>query len=207
MIDRVVTSGTFTIDGESFDVDNNVWLVGDTDEVLVVDAAHDHEPILAGIAGRRVTAIVATHGHNDHINAAGALADATGAPILLHPDDRPLWDQVHGDREPDGDLADGARPLRRRLPPPGAAHPRAHARWRVPARSVEPGSSSAPTPCSRVGPGRRAGASATSRRSSRASAPSSSCSLRRPVVHTGHGDSTTIGAEAPHLDEWIARGH
>jgi glyoxylase-like metal-dependent hydrolase (beta-lactamase superfamily II) len=27
------------------------------------------------------------------------------------------------------------------------------------------------------------------------------------VVHTGHGGSTTIGAEAPHLDEWIARGH
>jgi signal transduction histidine kinase len=35
--------------------------------------------------------------------------------------------------------------------------------------------------------------------------------LRAPapgtVVHAGHGDSTTIGAEAPHLDEWIARGH
>ena len=27
------------------------------------------------------------------------------------------------------------------------------------------------------------------------------------VVHTGHGDSTTIGDEAPHLEEWIARGH
>ena len=27
------------------------------------------------------------------------------------------------------------------------------------------------------------------------------------VVHTGHGDATTIGAEAPHLEEWIARGH
>ena len=27
------------------------------------------------------------------------------------------------------------------------------------------------------------------------------------VVHTGHGDATTIGDEAPHLDEWIARGH
>src|SRR4029450_11113281 len=27
------------------------------------------------------------------------------------------------------------------------------------------------------------------------------------IVHTGHGDSTTIGDEAPHLDEWIARGH
>ena len=27
------------------------------------------------------------------------------------------------------------------------------------------------------------------------------------VVYTGHGDTTTIGDEAPHLDEWIARGH
>ena len=26
-------------------------------------------------------------------------------------------------------------------------------------------------------------------------------------VHTGHGDHTTIGVEAPHLAEWIARGH
>ena len=26
------------------------------------------------------------------------------------------------------------------------------------------------------------------------------------VVHPGHGDSTTIGAEAPHVDEWEARG-
>ena len=27
------------------------------------------------------------------------------------------------------------------------------------------------------------------------------------VVHTGHGSDTTIGAERPHLQEWIARGH
>ena len=27
------------------------------------------------------------------------------------------------------------------------------------------------------------------------------------LVHTGHGDPTTIGAEAPHLAEWIARGY
>jgi glyoxylase-like metal-dependent hydrolase (beta-lactamase superfamily II) len=31
--------------------------------------------------GRRVTAIVLTHGHNDHINAPVALGEATGAPI------------------------------------------------------------------------------------------------------------------------------
>ena len=27
------------------------------------------------------------------------------------------------------------------------------------------------------------------------------------VVRTGHGDPTTVGAEAPQLEEWIARGH
>ena len=27
------------------------------------------------------------------------------------------------------------------------------------------------------------------------------------VVHTGHGDDTTIGAEAPDLDDWVVRGH
>ena len=26
------------------------------------------------------------------------------------------------------------------------------------------------------------------------------------IVHTGHGDSTTIGAEAPDLDDWLERG-
>ena len=41
MIDHVTTSGLFTLDGEDFEVENNVWLVGDADEVLVVDAAHD----------------------------------------------------------------------------------------------------------------------------------------------------------------------
>ena len=40
-VDRLVTSGVFTLDGGSWAVDNNVWLVGDDREVLVVDAAHD----------------------------------------------------------------------------------------------------------------------------------------------------------------------
>ncbi|SUZ83491.1 uncharacterized protein METZ01_LOCUS36345, partial [marine metagenome] len=43
-IDRVVTSGIFSLDGEDFEVDNNVWLIGDDHEVVVVDAAHDHRP-------------------------------------------------------------------------------------------------------------------------------------------------------------------
>ena len=42
-VDHVVTSGTFSLDGGTWDVDNNVWIVGDENEVIVIDAAHDVE--------------------------------------------------------------------------------------------------------------------------------------------------------------------
>ena len=101
-IDLVRTSGVFTLDGQSFDVENNIWLVGDDDEVLVIDAAHEAGPIVDGVAGRRVVAIVCTHGHNDHINAAlDVQGGVGGAPIALHDDDRMLWEQVHPARTPD----------------------------------------------------------------------------------------------------------
>jgi glyoxylase-like metal-dependent hydrolase (beta-lactamase superfamily II) len=108
-IDKTVVSGVFSLDGQDFDVDNNVWLVGDDDEVLVVDAPHDAAPIVEAIGGRRVTAIVLTHGHNDHVTAAVALREATGAPIWFNPQDRMLWDVVHADSAPDRDLTDGTR--------------------------------------------------------------------------------------------------
>ena len=94
-IDSVVTSGIFSLDGEDHAVDNNVWIIGDENEVIVVDAAHDVDAILDGVGDRRVQAIICTHGHNDHINAASDLADATGAPIWLHSDDTMLWEVVY----------------------------------------------------------------------------------------------------------------
>ena len=106
-IDKVVVPGVFSLDGQDFDVENNVWLVGDDDEVLVIDAPHDAGPIVEAIGGRTVTAIVLTHGHNDHITAAVALREATGAPVWFHPADRMLWDVVHPDAAPDRDLAEG----------------------------------------------------------------------------------------------------
>ena len=106
-IDKVVVPGVFSLDGQDFDVENNVWLVGDDDEVLVIDAPHDAAPILAAIGGRRVTAIVLTHGHNDHITAAVALRAATGASIWFHPADRMLWDMTHRDVAPDRQLGEG----------------------------------------------------------------------------------------------------
>ena len=91
----------------TWDVDNNVWLVGDEHEVLVIDAAHDAAAILAAVGERRVVAVVCTHGHNDHINAAVEVAAATDAAIALHPADTMLWEQEYDDLRPDLDLADG----------------------------------------------------------------------------------------------------
>jgi glyoxylase-like metal-dependent hydrolase (beta-lactamase superfamily II) len=108
-IEKVVVPGVFSLDGEDFDVENNVWLVGDDDEVLVVDAPHDPAPIVAAIGGRKVTAIVLTHGHNDHITAAPALREATGAPLWFNDADRMLWDVVHPATAPDHDLTEGTR--------------------------------------------------------------------------------------------------
>ncbi|MFI5610609.1 MBL fold metallo-hydrolase [Amycolatopsis sp. NPDC051903] len=107
IVQNLVTSGVFELDGGSWDVDNNVWIVGDDSEVIVIDAAHDADAIADVVGERALRAIVCTHAHNDHVNAAPALAERTGAPILLHPDDRVVWNLTHPDRAPDGDLTDG----------------------------------------------------------------------------------------------------
>jgi glyoxylase-like metal-dependent hydrolase (beta-lactamase superfamily II) len=206
MIQRVVTSGTFSIDGEDFAVDNNVWLVGDEAEVLVIDAAHDHRPILDAIGGRRVVGIVATHGHNDHINAGADLAEATGAPILMHPADAELWAQLYPDRRWDADLEDGHH-----LHAGGHRLQVRHTPGHTPGGvslydDVEEVVFSSDT-LFKGGPG------ATGRSYSDFSTIIDSIRHRlltlppQTVVHTGHGESTTIGAEAPHLHEWIERGH
>jgi len=110
-IELVTTDGIFALDGGEWEVTNNIWIVGDDREVVVFDAAHDHAPIVDAVNGRRVAAIVLTHGHNDHINAAVPLRDAVDAPILLHDDDRMLWDAVWPNDSPDRALSpedDGA---------------------------------------------------------------------------------------------------
>lgn len=205
-IDQVMTSGEFHLDGGSWAVDNNIWLIGDDDECLVIDAAHDPAAILAGVGGRRVVAIVCTHAHDDHVNAAPAVADATGAPILLHPADRELWQLTHPDRAPDGDLADGTT-----LTVAGTAvqvlHTPGHAPGAVCLHVPELGVLFSGDTLFAGGPG------ATGR--SYSDFPTIVESIRTrlltlpadTVVHTGHGEDTTIGAEAPHLAEWIARGH
>jgi len=204
-VEHVVTHGVFSLDGQDFDVDNNVWLLGDDSEVAVVDAAHDAPAILAAVGGRAVVAVISTHGHNDHVNAAGVVADATGAPVLLHPDDRMLWDVVHPDREPgylaDGDVLDVAGTAVHVLHTPG--HSPGAVCLHVPSIDVVFSGDT----LFKGGPG------ATGR--SFSSFPTILESIRTrllglaptTMVLPGHGDTTTIGAEAGDYDAWVARGH
>jgi glyoxylase-like metal-dependent hydrolase (beta-lactamase superfamily II) len=204
-IEHLVTSGTFSLDGGTWDVDNNVWIVGDDSEAVVIDAAHDAEAIARAVGGRTVRAIVCTHAHNDHIDAAPELAARTGAPILLHPDDLPLWKQTHPDRLPDGELADG-----RVLTVAGieltVLHTPGHAPGAVCLYAPALTALFSGDTLFAGGPG------ATGR--SYSHFPTIVDSIRDrlltlpgdTVVHTGHGDTTTIAAEAPHLQEWLDRG-
>ncbi|MER7412856.1 MULTISPECIES: MBL fold metallo-hydrolase [Streptomyces] len=197
-IDHLVTSGTFSLDGGTWDVDNNVWIVGDASEVVVIDAAHDADAIAEAVGDRALRAIVCTHAHNDHIDAAPALADRTGAPILLHPDDRELWEMTHPDREPDGELTDGQR-LSIADTALTVLHTPGHAPGAVCLYAPDLGTVFTGDTLFQGGPG------ATGR--SFSDHPTILRSIRErlltlppeTVVRTGHGDSTTVGAEADNI--------
>ena len=57
-VDHAVVSGTFSLDGEVHEVDNNIWVIGDDEECVVIDAPHDVDAILEVVAGRQVKAIL-----------------------------------------------------------------------------------------------------------------------------------------------------
>jgi glyoxylase-like metal-dependent hydrolase (beta-lactamase superfamily II) len=199
VVQRVVTSGTFSLDGGTWEVDNNVWLVGDEREVIVVDAAHDAEAIAAAVGDRRVLAIVCTHGHDDHVSAAPELSRKLAAPVLLHPEEHMLWRLAHPDTAPpdteltDGDVLRVAGTALRVLHTPGHS----------------PGSCCLYAPDLNVvfsgdtlfqgGPG-ATGRSYSDFDEIVASIRSRLLTLPAATeVRTGHGDSTTIGDEAEHI--------
>ena len=203
-LELVTTDGLFRLDGGEWEVTNNIWLIGNDQEVLVIDAGHDHAPIVEAVAGRRVTSIVLTHGHNDHINSAVALRERVDAPIMLHPDDRMLWDMVYADATPDRDLAHGAT-LRAAGHELAVIHTPGHSPGSCCFLDDGSGLVFSGDTLFNGGPG------ATGR--SFSDRPTLLRSIRdmllvlpdETVVHTGHGDSTTIGAERTGVLDRIAR--
>jgi glyoxylase-like metal-dependent hydrolase (beta-lactamase superfamily II) len=200
-LDHAVASGTFSLDGETFDVDNNLWVLGDDDECVVIDAPHSVEKILELVAGRTVKAILLTHAHDDHCRVAPELRERVVAPIFLHPDDKPLWELVHTDYLWDLDLPDGwefevAGTRVKTLHTPGHA-PGGCCFWVEDLGAVFTGDT-----LFHGGPG------ATGR--SYSDRPQLEESIRTKlfalpddtVVHTGHGEDTTIGAERAASADW-----
>lgn len=107
-IERLVTSGTFSLDGETHDVDNNVWIIGDDESVVVIDPAHDPKAVAEAVGEREVSALLLTHGHDDHIRYVFDAQEKLGdPPILLNAADSVLWDQVFDDNSPTGRIDDG----------------------------------------------------------------------------------------------------
>lgn len=203
-VERVITSGTFSLDGGTWEVDNNIWLIGDDSEVVVVDAAHSAQPIVDAVGGRKVVAVVCTHGHNDHVTVAPELSERLDAPVLLHPADDMLWESTHP----------GIRHLNleadQRISVAGsdivALHTPGHSPGSMCLYLPEAGKLFSGDTLFSGGPG------ATGR--SYSDFPTIIGSIRdtlfvlpaETTVHTGHGDGTTIGSEAPYLEEWIRAG-
>jgi len=193
-----ITSGTFTLDGETFDVDNNVWVIGDANECIVLDAPHDVDAILRVVGDRELKAIVCTHAHDDHVRVAPQLRDRTGAPIWLHPAEKPLWELTHPGLTWDADIDDGqvikvGGVALRAIHTPGHA-PGALCFYAPDLDVLFSGDT-----LFQGGPG------ATGR--SFSSKPQIVESIRERLlvlpehttVHTGHGDSTTIAAERDNI--------
>ncbi|MGO1184118.1 MAG: MBL fold metallo-hydrolase [Micrococcaceae bacterium] len=207
-IDHLVTSGTFSLDGGTWEVDNNVWIVGGEEHCVVIDPAHDAQAVKDAVGDRTVEAILLTHGHDDHIRAVKEFRGLVDAPVLLHAEDRMLWDSVYPDDAPDGQIQDGdqfqvAGVTLRALHTPG--HSPGSVCFYAP--DLEGGVVFTGDTLFQGGPG------ATGRSYSSFETIIESIKERLFVlptetsVRTGHGDSTTIGDEAPHLQEWIDRGH
>jgi glyoxylase-like metal-dependent hydrolase (beta-lactamase superfamily II) len=176
-VELVTTEGIFALDGGEWEVTNNIWIVGDDREVVVFDAAHDAAAIAAAVNGRRVP-----------------LRDAVDAPVLLHPSDRMLWDVVWPDASPDGVVEPGSV-LKVAGHELGVLHTPGHSPGCCCFHDAASGLLFSGDTLFCGGPG------ATGR--SYSDEPTILRSIRdrllalpdHTVVHTGHGESTTIGAE------------
>ncbi|TME24098.1 MAG: MBL fold metallo-hydrolase [Chloroflexi bacterium] len=180
--------------------DNNVYVLSDpkTKEALLIDAANDAPRIVKELEGLRVSHILTTHGHADHVQALKAVRERTHAQFSCHQADESMM-PLHADHR----VTDGEH-FRFGEYEVVALHTPGHTPGSVCFLADEhllSGDTLFPG-----GPGNTA--------NPYASFPTIIESIRRKLltlpddtrVLPGHGKPTTIGRERPHLDEWIARG-
>jgi len=101
-------SGVDELGGHAVD-EVNAWLIGDDDEVIVIDPGEDADAVLEQVGDREILAVICTHGHAGHIAAAVEVAERDEAQVALHRSDRLLWRTVHDGDDPEIEMADGGR--------------------------------------------------------------------------------------------------
>jgi glyoxylase-like metal-dependent hydrolase (beta-lactamase superfamily II) len=89
--------------------ETNAWLIGDDEEVIVIDPGEDSVSVLDRVGDREILAVICTHGHASHVAAAVEVAARDEAPVALHRADRLLWRTAHGGADPEIEMADGGR--------------------------------------------------------------------------------------------------
>ncbi|MGH3500198.1 MAG: MBL fold metallo-hydrolase, partial [Nocardioidaceae bacterium] len=137
---------------------------------------------------------VCTHAHDDHVRVAPELAQAVEAPVLLHPDDAPVWALTHPHVQPDGPLSDGRQIVVADIALT-VLHTPGHSPGSVCLYSPDLGSVCTGDTLFKGGPG-ATGRSFSDHDTILASIRSKLLTLPpETAVHTGHGESTTIGAE------------
>ncbi|HEY1322039.1 MAG TPA: MBL fold metallo-hydrolase [Streptosporangiaceae bacterium] len=87
--------------------DISTWIVGDDEEVIVIDPGSDATGLLDAVGDREVLAVICTHGHASHVAAALEVAERDEAPVALHPKDRSLWREAHPGEDADIQMEDG----------------------------------------------------------------------------------------------------
>lgn len=183
-------------------MDNNVYVVvsPSTQESVVVDASYDAARIAETAAGTTVRSILLTHGDRDHVDALQELRRRLGVPVGAHPADA---DRLPA--PPDFELADGQEiavgGLTLRV-----IHTPGHTPGSVCFYLPQEATLIAGDTLFPGGPGATRGDKdrfaqiIASVRDKLFVLPSDT------AVRPGHGADTTIGAEQPHLQEWIERG-
>ena len=181
-------------------LENNVYVLADasTGKAAIIDAADEPDAIEAAVADVEPVTILTTHGHYDHVRAAVELRDRLAVPFRIHP-----ADAAQAGIAPDVPMRDGEEvevgDLRM---------------WLIHTPGHTPGSTCIALP-GHVFTGDtlfRGGPGATLRPESSFEQIIDSIRNRLftlpddTVVYPGHGLDTTIGAERPHLQEWIDRG-
>ena len=87
--------------------DRNAWVIGDDDEVVVIDPGEDADAVLERVGEREILAVICTHGHESHVAAAPEVAGRDDAPVALHPKDLLAWREAHGDSDPEIEMEGG----------------------------------------------------------------------------------------------------